>query len=222
MTKQTPAIELVSNLDNSNDLVLCGIDGIDRANYKLSFAQYYGIINEDCLIHKHFEFGEDNKFYYTVLSLVDNEVVRHESGFGYIYQDGPNRILKRSIPIFEGKRLDHRQLVKSISVKFVCDPSRINLLIASYPEEYAFALHDDNCVLSSKGFARPHSIQIKPHSFLARVNDSDLRSVSFVSDEFSDIVSKSIKHFSYDEKTDSLKFFDGTRWRSLQWSENEE
>lgn len=222
MTPKTLPIEIVSNIQNSDDLLLCGVEGIENANYNLSVAQYYGIINDDCLIHKHFEFGEDNKFYYTLMSLSNNEVVRHESGFGYIYQDGPNRILKRSIPIFEGKRLDHRQLVKSINVRFVCDPSRVNLLTASYPEDYAFALHDDNCLLSSKGLARPHSIQIKPHSFLARINDNDISSLSFTSDDFSDIVSKSIKQFSYDEKTDSLKFFDGTRWRSLQWAENGE
>lgn len=222
MIPKTLPIELVANIEGTDDLLLCGVEGIEQANYRLSVAQYYGLINNDCLIHKHFEFGEDNKFYYTLLSLSDNEVVRHESGFGYIYQDGPNRILKRSIPIFEGKRLDHRKLVKSVNVKFICDPSRVNLLTASYPEEYAFAFHDDNCILSSKALARPHSIHIQPHSFLARINDSDLKSISFVSDEFTDIVSKSIKQFSYDEKTDSLKFFDGTRWRSLQWAENEE
>lgn len=222
MTKQTPAIEIVSNLDDSNDLLLCGIDGIEQANYQISFAQYYGIINEDSLIHNHFAFGEDNKFFYCLYSLADNSVVRHESGFGYIYQKDSQRLLHRSIPIFEGKRLDHKQFVKSHNVRFVCDPTRTNILLATYPEEYAFALHDNNCILSSKGLAHPHSIQVQPHSFLARVNDSDLKSVSFVSDEFSDIVSKSIKQFSYDEKTDSLKFFDGTRWRSLQWSENEE
>lgn len=222
MTKQTPAIELVSNIDDSNDLLLCGIDGIDKGNYRLSFAQYYGVINESSLIHNHFALGEDNKFFYSLFSIDDNTVVRYESGFGYIYQKDSQRLLHRSIPIFEGKRLDHRQLVKSSDVRFVCDPTRVNILLATYPEDYAFAFHDDNCILTSKALAHPHSVQVKPHSFLARVEDGDLKSVSFFSDEFSDIVSKSIKQFSYDEKTDSLKFFDGTRWRSLQWAENEE
>lgn len=260
MTKPSQAIELVSNIEdeNSSDLLLCGIDGIQYANLQFSTAHYYNTINSDNSVSNVFGLGENNKFFYTLLSFRDNEIIRYECGTGYGYEKDNKHYFKRYLPLYEGKNSQHRKLIKKpYSSKFYCIHDAVNVLTSFVPEDYAFIFYDPNCVLCSKDAATPLAIQILNNSFLARVNDNDIANLSFDSKEFSDITAESltkytkqialkcsrlttnklsVKHlqldhddgagakagtFIYDSESDTVKFYNGTIWRTLKWADEE-
>jgi hypothetical protein len=258
MKKPSQAIEIVSNEEGSNDLLLCGIDGIEQASHKFSEAQYYNYISSDSAVSNVFGLGEQNKFFYTLMSFRDNEVIRYESGTGYGYEKDGKQYFCRYLPLYDGKNPTHRQLIKKTKPSFSCSQDSISILTSSVPEDYAFIFYDANCLLSSVDKVTPRAIQVLENSFLARISVNDLSNVSFDSKEFSNIVAESLTKYNkqlslktsklnanklsvkqlqleptsdlnvkkgtfvYDEESDTVKFFNGTRWRTLVWAENEE
>jgi hypothetical protein len=256
--KPSQAIEIVINEEGTNDLLLCGIDGIEQASHKFSEAQYYNKINPDNTISNVFGLGEHNKFFYTLMSFRDNEIIRYESGTGYGYEKDGKQYFCRYLPLYDGKNPTHRQLIKKTKPSFSCSQDSISILTSSVPDDYAFIFFDKNCLLSSIDKATPRAIEVLENSFLARISVNDLSNVSFDSKEFSDIVAESLTKYSkqlslkssklnanklsvkqlqleptsdlsvkkgtfvYDEKSDTVKFFNGLTWRTLAWVENEE
>jgi hypothetical protein len=255
--KPSQAIELISNVEGIDDLLLCGIEGIQHANYNFSVAHYYGTINSDNSVSNVFGLGEENKFFYTLLSFRDNEVIRYEAGTGYAYEKDGKHYFNRYLPIYQGKNEQHQQLVPKGKSTYICINDAINVLVSSYPPNYSLIFHDKNCLLSSIDKSIPHCIQVLENSFLARIDDDDLSNVSFNSKEFTEIVAESlakytkqlslkvsklsanklsVKHlqldsssdfnvkkgtFIYDETTDTVKFYNGSKWRTLKWAEDE-
>lgn len=246
--KPSQGIEIVSNVDNSNDLLLCGIDGIDRANYDLSAAQYYGTISQDNSINNVFGLGEENKFFYLLASYKNNVIVKHENGIGYAYELDGKFYFKRSLPMTHGKQMGHNQLINSMNSKFICDQDAVNIIASYTPADYALAYHDKNSILCSTHQFIPRCVQVSPHSFLARINDNDISNVYFDSKEFADIIISAVERYKlnvnkfsvkqlqlnpashsgakkgtmiYDEDSDSIKFYNGTVWRTLRWAEDE-
>ena len=257
MKKPSQAIEIVSISDDSSDLLLCGIDGIHHANYKFSEAHYYELIGSDNSVSNVFGLGEENKFFYTLSSFRDNEVIRYESGTGYAYEKDGKNYFCRYLPLYAGKNLAHRQLIKRDNSQFILDPTAVHVLMSSVPEDYAFIFFDNNCILSSIDKVTPRAIQVQENSFLARVNDNDLSNVLFNSKEFAEIVAEALTKYTkqlvlktsklsvnklsvkqlqlepssdtsvkkgtfiYDETTDTVKFYNGSEWRTLKWAEDE-
>lgn len=258
MTKPNQAIELVSNVDDTNDLLLGGIDGIQYANYDFSSAHYTGAIGDQNSVSNVFGLGEDNKFFYTLLSFRDNEIVRYESGVGYGYEKDGKQYFCRYLPAYEGKHPQQQQLVSKKKNTYICDKGAVNVLMSSYPANYSYLFHDSNCIISSIDTSTPYPVHVKEHSFLARLNDNNLASVPFDSKAFSEIVAESLTKYNkqlslkasklnanklsvkqlqleptsdlnvkkgtfiYDEESDTVKFFNGIRWRTLAWVEDEE
>lgn len=257
MTKPSQAIELVSNEEGSNDLLLCGIDGIEYANHNFSSSYYYGEISSDNSVSNVFGLGEHNKFFYTLLSFRDNQVIRYEAGTGYGYEKDNKQYFHRYLPMYEGKNEEQKKLVPQGKNSYICIKDAVNILVSSYPPNYSLIFYDKNCLLSSIDKTIPHCLQVFENSFLARVSDNDLSSVSFNSKEFAEIVAEaltkytkqlslktsklnvnqlSVKHlqldsssdlnvkkgtFIYDETTDTVKFYNGSKWRTLKWVEDE-
>jgi len=257
MTKPSQAIELVANVDDSNDLLLCGIDGIQHANYDYSAAHYYGTISSDNSVSNVFGLGENNKFFYILMSFRDNQIVRYEAGTGYGYEKDGKHYFNRYLPMYEGKNPQHQQLVKKNKEKYICLDDAVNVLVSSFPPDYSLMFYDKNCVLSSFDKSVPHAIQVLENSFLARVDVNDISNVSFDSKVFSDIIAEALtkytkqlslkasklsvgklsaKHFQlepssdlnvkkgtfiYDETTDTVKFYNGEKWRTLKWVDEE-
>lgn len=257
MKKPSQAIELISNLENSDDLLLCGLDGIQNASIEFSFAQYYKDITNQNSVENVFGLGPENIFFYSLLCFRDNAVVRHESGAGYAYKVDDKTYFNRSIPIYYGKDIGDKRLVRTDNTRFECYHDCTSVLISSVPQDYALPFYDKNCILVSKDKFIPVAMKLIDNSFLARINDSDVSSVSFDSKEFGNIVGDalakygkqlslkasklsvnklSVKQFQiepstdtsvkkgtfiYDETTDTVKFYNGEKWRTLQWVDEE-
>jgi hypothetical protein len=255
--KPSQAIEIVSNVENSNDLLLCGIDGIENANYDYSVAYHYGTISSNNSVSNVFGLGENNKFFYILMCFRNNEIIRYESGNGYAYEKNGKQYFHRYLPMYEGKNPEHQQLVKKNQEKFICINDAVNVLVSSFPPDYSLNFYDKNCILASLDKSIPHAIQVLENSFLARVDVNDISSVSFDSKVFSDIVAEALTKYTkqlslktskfsinklsvkqlqlepfidsnvkkgtfiYDETTDTVKFYNGEKWRTLQWVDEE-
>lgn len=253
--KPSQAIELVSNIEDSNDLLLCGIDGLENASIKFSSARYYNHITDENSVANVFGFGPQNMFFYSILSYRDNNLIRHESGVGYAYKKEDKACFHRHLPIYYGKTIDDKRLIKSDISRYECINDCVNILISSVPQDYMLSFYDKNCIIISKDKFVPIPLQISENSFLARINDNDLSSVSFDDKEFSEIIVESLSRYNkqlslkssklnasklavkqlqlepsremnvkkgtfiYDELTDTVKFYNGEKWRTLQWVE---
>lgn len=197
MTKPNHAVELISNIENSNDLLLCGIEGIERANHEFSSAYYYKTIGPENSVSNVFGLGENKKFFYTLLSFRDNEIIRYECGTGYGYENEGKQYFKRYLPLYEGKNFKQRKFFSNPSAsKYYCISDAVNILMSSVPEDYLFAFYDKNCTLYSNGVAKPLAIKVEDHSFLARINDNDISNLSFDSKTFSDIIAESLMKYT--------------------------
>ena len=258
MMKPSQAIELVSNVENSYDLLLCGIDGIQNASYSFSVAQYYNSISADNSVSNVFGLGEDNKFFYSLLSFKDNNIVKHEHGIGYGYEKDGKHYFCRYFPLYNGtKRIETKRVITNHDFAFDCNSQYCNVLVSTVPEDYAFAYFDKNCILVSTDVATPVSKEVKPHSFLARVDDDDVSNLSFDSKAFADIIGDALSKYTkqlglkcsklnanklaikqlqlepsdgvnakagtfiYDSDTDTVRFYNGIKWRTLKWEEDE-
>lgn len=257
MTKPSQAIELISNIENSDDLLLCGIEGIQNASIEFSSAHYYKYITDKNSVENVFGLGPENTFFYSLLCFRNNSVVRHESGAGYAYKVDDKVCFHRSTPIYYGKDISDKRLVQTDNIRFECFYDCVSVLISSVPQDYALSFHDKNCILVSKDKFIPVATQLLENSFLARVDDNDVSGVSFDSKEFSNIVGEALVKYSkqlslkssklnvnklsvkqlqldsssdlnvkkgtfiYDETTDTVKFYNGEKWRTLQWVDEE-
>jgi hypothetical protein len=256
--KPSQAIETVVNQDGTNDLLLCGISNLFKASYDYSAAVYNKLITEDNSISNVVGYGEDNKFFYILETYgPNNKVVRYEHGLGYAYQQDDKAYFKRFLQIYSGSRVEEKSVCFKQTDYFPCDKDLVTVLRSTLPEHYFMCLYEDNCVLSSTGPFVASSIKIKENSFLARVNDNDLSSVSFDSKTFSDIIAEALNKYAkqlllktsrlsvnklsvkqlqlepssdtsvkkgtfiYDETTDTVKFYNGSKWRTLLWAEDE-
>lgn len=255
--KPSQAIELISNVENSDDLLLHGLDGIQNASIEFSSAHYHKYITDQNSVENVFGLGPENIFFYSLLCFRDNVVVRHESGAGYAYKVDDKTYFRRSVPIYYGKDINDKRLVKTDNIRFECFHDCTSVLISSVPQDYALPFYDKNCILVSKDKFVPVAMKLPDNSFLARVDDNDVSGVSFDSKEFSNIVGEalvkygkqlslkasklsvnklSVKQFQiepstdtsvkkgtfiYDEITDTVKFYNGEKWRTLQWVDEE-
>ena len=251
--KPAQAIELVSNIEGTSNLLLRGVEGVQNASFQLSEAHYYKHITDDNSVVNVIGSGPDNRFFYKLLSYKDNEVVGYECGVGY----ASDNVFIREMPLYYGKHENQVQKIVNNKLRFYCDPEATNIIISDTPSNWAFLLHNNNCVVCSRDKLTPKVIHINDNSFLARVNDSDLASVSFHSKEFSDVIAESLTKYTnqlsfkcsklnanklavkqlqlessnehgakagtfiYDKETDSVKFYNGTVWRSLKWADEE-
>lgn len=253
---QIQAIEIVQNVENSNDLLLCGIDGVEKASIELSSSIYYKVITNNNTVKNIFGLGEDSKFFYSLLSYRENSIIRHESGFGYAYEKDNQVFFHRELPLYRGKELNHKQLIEK-NLKYECLTDCTNILVSNLPDNYILSYYDKNCILVSKDSLHPRALKVKENSFLARVNDNDVNNLDFNSKDFSDIIGEAICKYSkqlslktsklnasklavkqlqlesnngsgakagtfiYDGDTDTVKFYNGTRWRTLKWADEE-
>lgn len=254
--KPNQAIEVIYPSEDGNDILLCGIDDIQHANYELSVALYEQHINENNLVKNVIGIGPDKQFFYTISSFKDNRSIFYESGIGYAYEKDGKCYFNRTLPLYSGKTRDSKNPLARNS-KFIFHEDTINILYSSVPDHFAYLFFDNNCILSSAASLAPVPIQVQENSFLARVSDNDLSSVSFSDKAFSDIIAEaltkytkqlslktsklsanklSVKHlqlepsndtnvkkgtFVYDEATDSIKFYNGEKWRTLKWADEE-
>jgi hypothetical protein len=209
--KPSQAVELISTLDDSLDLLLCGIDGIEHASYDFSYAQYNKHIGPDNSVSNVFGLGEENKFFYTVASFKNNAVVRHESGTGYAYEKDGKNYFCRYLPLYTGKAIDHKQLCKK-DTRYIAPKDCVNVLYSTCPQDYNFLFFDKNCTIISTDVISPQALQINKNSLLGRLDDNICNIP---------IASLYQNIFKYDEKTDTVKFFDGIKWRTLAWADEE-
>jgi hypothetical protein len=255
MSQLNQAIEAFKNIENSTDLLLCGHDDIEKANYELSVAKYYSHIDENNCIKSVFGLGEDNQFFYTALSFINNSMCRYECGIGYAYEH--NNIIRfcRKMPLFGGKNSSSKIPVEPNS-EYPAPENSTSILIGSAPSDYTLLFCDKNYILTSLAPLFPVGIPVKPHSLLGRL-DGDLSNISLEDDSLADYVvdilcrySKQLSlktsklnanklaikqlqlepssgnaakkgTFIYDEETDTIKFFNGEKWRTLKWVDEE-
>lgn len=255
--KQNQAIEVVSYKDQSDDLSLCGIADLEKASYNYSAAIYHNNITEENLVSNIIGLGEENKFFYILESYIDNTIVKYEHGLGYAYESDGNFYFKRFLQLYDGSCYEKRNPSYIQSPRFSYEHNSVNVLRSTLPEHYFLSLYDDNCVLISTGPFIASSIKLKENSFLARVDDNDISSLSFDDKAFANIIAEALakhtkqlslkasklsvgklsaKHlqlepssdlnvkkgtFIYDETTDSIKFYNGEKWRTLKWVDEE-
>lgn len=256
--KPSLAIETFKSCElDSTDLLLCGLDRIDCANYDFAVAQYANKITDENCIGNVIGYGPDKKFFYKLMSYKDNVVVGHERGIGYAYQLDGRNYFKREIPLVYGTSENQFHFVKNKISQFIISSDNINVISSDAPPNLAILLYDKNCIISSRDAFVPFTLKVLENSFLARIGENDLANVSFDSSEFSDIIADAItKHtkqlpfkasklnasklavkqlqlesnngsgakagtFVYDAETDSVKFYNGIKWRTLKWEDEE-
>jgi hypothetical protein len=191
MTKLNQAVEIVKNIPNSPDLLLCGVEGVDQANYHFSVAHYEGHISEKNNVQN--VFG-NRPFFYNILSFRNNQAFRYESGTGHYYEFEGQPRFKRLAPLFTGKNYEQQQVAKPDSI-YYCSEDSVNVLVSIPPDNLRHLLFDSNCLVVSFDKYNPLAVKIEDNSFLARVGENDLSNVSFSGPEFVDLVVKALsKH----------------------------
>jgi hypothetical protein len=223
--KQTHAIEIIKNSDSLNDLdlILCGIEGIDKANHSLASALYYEHIGPQNSIKNICGLGEENKFFYSINSFLENKLIKYEFGTGYAYEQNDLIKFHRYLPVLWGKdSFESRHFYNGRPSSYVCVPGAVNILHSYSPESYLQLFFDKNCVIVSKDKFSPQSLQIKNNSVLGRLDD-DVCSIPI--DSLNITVNSNKQEIKnsmyYNADKDVVQFYDGIKWRSLKWAEDE-
>ena len=256
--KPNLAIETFTNDDSgSPDLLLLGLKDIEFSTIEYSSAHYYKQISEDNKIGNVFGYGPEHTFFYKMSSYKDNELICYEKGLGYAYINDNKSYFKRYLPIIYGKNEQQAQPVQNNVLKFRFEENAINVITSEIPTNLTILMHDSNCTLVSFNQFAPCAIKTNEHSFLARVSDNNISSVSFNSKEFTDIVAEALCKYTkqigfkssklnasklavkqlqldsndgsgakagtliYDGENDTVKFYNGTKWRTLKWADEE-
>lgn len=196
MTKPSLAVETFSLNENNTDLLLLGIDGIEKANIDFSEAVYYKHITSDNSIKNVIGVGPENKFLYKIASYKDNAVVACEYGIGYAYEMDERTYFKRDRPLIQGKNEIQKQVIYNNGLRFYSPPNSTNVITSEIPTNITGLYFEKNMILVSRDAFVPHPMKILDNSFLARIGDSDLYSVKFDSKEFSDLVASAINNYS--------------------------
>jgi hypothetical protein len=257
MTKPNLAIETFSFSENNADILLIGIDNIDKANIYFSEAHYYKYITDNNSVKNVMGIGPENKFFYKIAAYKDNNLVSYEYGVGYAYDLDGSTYFKRETPMLYGKNENHQRVLQNSQSRFYSPPGAINIITSEIPPNNTALYFEKNSILASKDAFLPHPIKILDNSFLARVSEDDLSSLSFDSKDFSDIVVTALTKYTkqlalkcsklnanklavkqlqlessdgagakagtfvYDNETDTVKFYNGNRWRTLKWADEE-
>lgn len=243
------------DLDNS-DIILSGLDNIDKASPELSEAHYYNHISNNNSVSNVVGVGPNHKFFYKISSYKDNAVACYEKGIGYAYEHNNKVYFKRLIPIIHGKNETHAQLVINNNSRFYFQDGSINVITSEIPPNLALLYHSENSLVVANDSFFPITLELPNNSCLATV-DEEICSLSFDSKEFSEYVSQALCNYSkqlslrssklnanklavkqlqlepssgnaakkgtfiYDENTDTIKFYNGEKWRILQWVDEE-
>jgi hypothetical protein len=256
--KPSQAIEAVKPCDDpsSSDLLLCGIDDIQRASIEFSEAVYYKHITEDNTVSNAIGLGPNNKFFYRLVCYQNNVIVGHETGIGYAYEVEGKHYFKRDLPLVHGKNEKHLQVITNNCLRFHFPPDSTSILSSDIPPNLSLLFHTKNCVLASRDQFAPSALEILDNCVLTSMH-GELTNLAFDSKTFSDIIAEalnkytkqlvlktsklsvnklSVKHlqldsssdlnvkkgtFIYDETTDTVKFYNGSKWRTLKWAEDE-
>ena len=195
--KPSLAIETFVEGDlNNSDLLLCGLDNIQYATLDYSTAHYYNQISEDNKIGNVFGYGPEHTFFYKMSSYKDNKLICYEKGLGYAYIHDSKTYFKRHVPIIYGKNEDQVQIIQNNVLRFRFEEGATHVISSEIPLNLTILMHDSNCTLVSLNQFAPFAIKTHEHSFLARVNDNNISSVSFNSKEFTDIVAEALCKYS--------------------------
>lgn len=190
------AIETFVPVENSSDLLLLGIDGIQHANPDFAAAHYYKTISDNNKITKLIGSGPLNKFFYKICSYKDNVVVGYERGIGYAYIDNDKEYFKREIPLIYGKNETHVQYIENNILRFIPSNETTNIITYEIPPTLTALYYDKNCLLVSKDSFCPSSLQIAENSFVGRVGEYDVNNINFDSSDFVDIVASALCKYS--------------------------
>lgn len=181
------------DLDNT-DIILCGIDGIDKANHLLSEAYYYKRISDDNKVSSVFGLGPSNKFFYNITAYQDNDVRCYEKGIGYAYEHNNYVYFKREIPMVYGKNAEHSQLIYGES-KFYFPEDSVNVITSEIPPNIALLYYQKNSILVSRDAFELYSLEIPNNSLLATINDT-ISTLGLDSLEFSSYVATALENYA--------------------------
>lgn len=242
------AIEIATKSDRPDRVALSGINDLQRINSILLADYKEGFITENNKFSNFFQ-SPDEKFCYTLCSYKNNEIIRYESGIGYyldgfVYRYRPlrcGRNFSHKIECsnklhynFIGDTVIYASMPRYLSDMFFSD----NNLIFSKTEDCPVSIQIkpnsligrfDNTItdidLTSPEFSNILAKCLSQYSKQLSLKTSklDTKLVSTSTLQLKPSVNDNAKKgtFIYDETTDSVKFYNGNKWRTLKWEEDE-
>lgn len=209
-TTKILAVEAANSIPSSTDLQVIELENLANCDiFKDNLRS--GDINQSTTIRS--LIGLNTNFFYSVECVPNASSKKcsldgcvYERGIGYLYEQGEHVYLKRLLPIInqysDGSTLHSTHGPQRFKC---CDDESTVVITSIVPPSYLEALVVPYSVLvSDKDSFVPTPVQIKPNSFLARLNDS-IQSLAFDSEYFIDIITSIITKFSKQLKLKTSK-----------------
>ena len=215
-SKNKIAIEAAVYYAPLNSLKLLGTESLYAAFPDLEISRFNSKDNSFVSIY-----GFDNRFFYKIERVRDNEILSFEVGVGYLSTHDGNIVLRRTQPlIYQFEDEPMRSAVNCNPAPFICNDT---LLVTTYtPTSLTECFTDENMVIVSKDRHIPHPVYLDQHSVLGRVGEKDIDSVNIYdlpsvaqSVPSVDDAPKVKGLIIYDEEWDILKYYNGTEWREI-------
>lgn len=196
----TVAIEVATNHPTNLDLQLVELDNLENCHLFKDMIRI-GDINENTTLRKCI--GLNTNFFYSI-ECVPNKVKSrieegclYERGVGYLYQEDDLVFLKRTLPIVNGYS-DNSFTVNNLYPRpfRCCETDSTVVVTCVTPQTYFEALVvPHSFIMSSEDSFIPTPLQVKKNSFLARL-EGCIQNISFIGEEFVNIVSDAVCKFS--------------------------
>ena len=202
------AIEKGIQLEN-NDIKLIGCECLcDCDDHKIisGFIKEHNCCDKKNSFKK--VFGFNHKFYYKIEKFDQSNVASYEVGIGYLEKNDKDIVLKRHQPLFFSTEKGLNPCPSFAGhIKFHCECDHHLLIVSNYfPDNYLQILADPHCIIASIDKHFPSPVYIDKNSVIGRLQDS-IQSINIQS-----LLNQIIK---YDENTNTVQFFNGTRWIKL-------
>lgn len=194
------AIEVAKNHPTKSDLQLVGLEDIENCHIFKDMIRS-GDVNENNTLRK--AVGLNTNFFYSIECVANkvkssvDEGCLYERGVGYLYEEDGLVFLKRIIPMVNGYS-DNSFVANNLYPRpFKCCETDSTVVVTCItPQTYFEALAvPHSFIMSSEDPFIPAPLQVKKNSFLARL-EGCIQNVSFIGEEFVDIVSEAICKFS--------------------------
>jgi len=198
--------------------------GLKMLGTEALYTQFPGIANANITSKTNSflsTYDLEHQFYYRIDIIVNSESVANEIGVGELAEHDGNIILKRTQPLYVHARGDERRIAYNARPLDLTSEENL-LMVTSYtPTNIIKALPDPHMIIVSLADHHPHPLKIEENSVIGRLDDtiesikiSDLPNVAPSYDDIADapLVKGSIV---YDNEWDTLKYYNGTEWRSI-------
>tara|TARA_B100001778_G_scaffold290726_1_gene260379 strand:+ start:1194 stop:1916 length:723 start_codon:yes stop_codon:yes gene_type:complete len=214
-------------IPETDDILIesCGVDFIksftDSENFQLSHDNF-SRIEKEC--------GTTNRFYYRLERFDATTVLCSEMGIGMLFKTEEGVALKRSQPmLWLDEKGEGTEVVIPQTIMFDNYNASSKLLITSViPTQFGDVTIDPNVIVYSDENCRYNPLYVKENSLVGRFKSS-IRNITFT-ELFKKVTQLSLTQLIlttpkkpkevegsivYDDKTKSLKFFDGEVWKRL-------